>query len=90
MNVFWHGYAWPTILTAIEVLCVAVPLLVAIAYYTYFERKVLAFSQLRKGPNVVGPFGISASRAPACHLRPFSTAVARVLTTGHNHNKIGQ
>jgi NADH-quinone oxidoreductase subunit H len=55
---FWWGYAWPTIITAIEVLCVAVPLLVAIAYYTYFERKVLAYSQLRKGPNVVGPFGL--------------------------------
>ena len=34
------------------------PLLLAIAYYTYAERKVLAFSQLRKGPNVVGPFGL--------------------------------
>ncbi len=55
---FWYGYAWPTVLTVIEVLCVAVPLLVAIAYYTYFERKVLAYSQLRKGPNVVGPFGL--------------------------------
>ena len=43
---------------AIEVLIVVVPLLLAIAYYTYAERKVLAFSQLRKGPNVVGPFGL--------------------------------
>src|SRR5215469_13081329 len=58
MNAFWYGYAWPTIITVIEVLCVTVPLLVAIAYYTYFERKVLAYSQLRKGPNVVGPFGL--------------------------------
>jgi NADH-quinone oxidoreductase subunit H len=33
-------------------------LLIAVAYLTYFERKVLAFSQLRKGPNVVGPFGL--------------------------------
>src|ERR1700733_1227335 len=58
MNLLWHGYAWPTIITAIEVLCIVVPLLVAIAYYTYFERKILAYSQLRKGPNVVGPFGL--------------------------------
>jgi len=58
MASFWHFYAWPTILTVIEVLCVAVPLLLAIAYYTYAERKVLAYSQLRKGPNVVGPFGL--------------------------------
>ena len=55
---FWWGYGWPTVLVAIEVLIVAVPLLLAIAYYTYAERKVLAFSQLRKGPNVVGPFGL--------------------------------
>jgi NADH-quinone oxidoreductase subunit H len=56
-NFFW-GYVWPTIIIIIEVLCVVVPLLVAIAYYTYFERKILALSQLRKGPNVVGPFGL--------------------------------
>ena len=29
-----------------------------IAYLTYFERKVIGFIQLRKGPNVVGPFGL--------------------------------
>ena len=58
MNDFWWGYGWPTALIAIEVLIVVVPLLLAIAYYTYAERKVLAFSQLRKGPNVVGPFGL--------------------------------
>jgi NADH-quinone oxidoreductase subunit H len=58
MAEFFWGYAWPTIVIVAEILCVVVPLLVAIAYYTYFERKVLAFSQLRKGPNVVGPFGL--------------------------------
>jgi len=58
MAEFFWGYAWPTMVIVGEILCVVVPLLVAIAYYTYFERKVLAFSQLRKGPNVVGPFGL--------------------------------
>jgi NADH-quinone oxidoreductase subunit H len=46
------------VITVGEVLAVVVPLLIAVAYLTYFERKVLAFSQLRKGPNVVGPFGL--------------------------------
>jgi NADH-quinone oxidoreductase subunit H len=58
MNDFWWLYGWPTAIVAIEVLIVVVPLLLAIAYYTYAERKVLAYSQLRKGPNVVGPFGL--------------------------------
>ena len=58
MGSFWTGYAWPTVITAVEVIIVVVPLLLAIAMLTYAERKVLAFSQLRKGPNVVGPFGL--------------------------------
>src|ERR1700751_3077410 len=58
MASFWAGYALPTVITGIEVIVVVVPLLLAIAMLTYAERKVLAFSQLRKGPNVVGPFGL--------------------------------
>jgi NADH-quinone oxidoreductase subunit H len=58
MAEFWTGYAWPTVIVAIETIVILVPLLLAVAYLTYAERKVLAFSQLRKGPNVVGPFGL--------------------------------
>jgi NADH-quinone oxidoreductase subunit H len=58
MGNFWSGYVLPMAIIVAEVLAVIVPLLVAIAYFTYAERKVLAFSQLRKGPNVVGPFGL--------------------------------
>ncbi|HTT78050.1 MAG TPA: NADH-quinone oxidoreductase subunit NuoH [Stellaceae bacterium] len=56
----------PTAIIVGGVLAVVVPLLVAIAYFTYAERKVLAYSQLRKGPNVVGPGGL---------LQPFADAV---------------
>ncbi|HEX3881607.1 MAG TPA: NADH-quinone oxidoreductase subunit NuoH [Stellaceae bacterium] len=66
MAEFWNGYLWPLIIIVLEVLAVMVPLLICIAYFTYFERKVLAFSQLRKGPNVVGPFGL---------LQPIADAV---------------
>jgi NADH-quinone oxidoreductase subunit H len=58
MASFWGSYAQPTLITAGEVLAVVVPLLLAVAYLTYAERKVLALVQLRKGPNVVGPFGL--------------------------------
>ena len=55
---FWTEYGQPVAIIVAETVAVLVPLLVAIAYLTYAERKVLAFSQLRKGPNVVGPFGL--------------------------------
>jgi NADH-quinone oxidoreductase subunit H len=58
MASFWTGYAFPTAILVAEILAIIVPLLLAIAYFTYAERKVLAYSQLRKGPNVVGPFGL--------------------------------
>ncbi len=55
---FWHSYGLPTAITVGEILAIVVPLLLAVAYLTYAERKVLAAAQLRKGPNVVGPFGL--------------------------------
>ena len=41
-----------------KIVLIIVPLLLFIAYLTYFERKVIGAMQLRKGPNVVGPFGL--------------------------------
>ncbi|MET4808033.1 NADH-quinone oxidoreductase subunit NuoH [Limibacillus sp. MBR-115] len=58
MGEFWSGYAWPTIYIVLQILAIVVPLLVAVAYLTYAERKVIAAMQLRKGPNVVGPLGL--------------------------------
>jgi NADH-quinone oxidoreductase subunit H len=46
------------VLVVIEALVLLVPLLIGVAYLTYAERKILAGMQLRKGPNVVGPFGL--------------------------------
>jgi NADH-quinone oxidoreductase subunit H len=56
-------YAWPVILILLESLLVLVLLLVGIAYILYADRKIWAAVQLRRGPNVVGPWGLFQSFA---------------------------
>lgn len=58
MAEFWDGYLLPTIIIVLQIVAIVVPLLLAVAYLTYAERKVIGGMQLRKGPNVVGPFGL--------------------------------
>ena len=58
MQFLWDFYFWPGLIIAGQVLLIVVPLILAVAYLTYAERKVIGAMQLRKGPNVVGPFGL--------------------------------
>ncbi len=67
---FWEGYAWPTILIVLKILAIVVPIIIAMAYLTYYERKVIGAMQMRKGPNVVGPFGL---------LQPFADGIKLLL-----------
>jgi NADH-quinone oxidoreductase subunit H len=67
LTTHWLGQA---ILILLECLAVTVPLLVAVAYMTYVDRKVWASIQLRRGPNVVGPFGL---------LQPFADGLKLLL-----------
>jgi len=72
---FWYGYGLPTTITVAEILAIIVPLLLAVAYLTYAERKVLAAAQLRKGPNVVGPFGLFQPLADGLKLLMKETVI---------------
>jgi NADH-quinone oxidoreductase subunit H len=76
----WDGYLWPVLWIVIKILVIVVPLLVAVAYLTYAERKVIGAMHIRKGPNVVGPFGL---------LQPFADGLKlfikeTVIPTGAN------
>ena len=51
-----------------KIMVVIGPLLIAVAYLTLAERRVIGFMQLRKGPNVVGPFGLFQPFADALKL----------------------
>nr|BAJ08099.1 NADH dehydrogenase subunit 1 [Kinyongia fischeri] len=42
----------------IDLLTTLIPILIAVAFFTLLERKTLSYTQLRKGPNIIGPQGI--------------------------------
>ena len=58
-----QGYALPGIIILLQILAVMLPVMISVAFLVYFERKTLAAMTLRRGPNVVGPFGVLQSFA---------------------------
>jgi NADH-quinone oxidoreductase subunit H len=71
---------WRLVVIVLQILAIVLPLLVAVAYLTYAERKVIGAIQLRKGPNVVGPFGLLQPLADGAKLFLKET----ILPTGAN------
>jgi NADH-quinone oxidoreductase subunit H len=47
------------VLLLAKILAIVVPLIVAVAYYTYLERRVIGYMQIRRGPNRIGPMGLA-------------------------------
>jgi NADH-quinone oxidoreductase subunit H len=63
MAELWSTYLWPLIIIVAESVLLMTVLLVVIAYILYADRKIWAAVQLRRGPNVVGPWGLLQSFA---------------------------
>ncbi len=55
---FLDAYVWPTIWILLQIVVIVTIVMVAVPYLVYAERKVIGAIQLRRGPNVVGPFGL--------------------------------
>ena len=60
---FFQAYVIPFMLITAHSLAIMIALLLALAFFMYADRKVWAAVQLRRGPNVVGPFGLLQSFA---------------------------
>ena len=80
MEYFLQHFLLPSGKLVFQVLSIIVPLLMAVAYLTYFERKLIGAIQLRRGPNVVGPFGLLQPIADALKLFLKET----IIPTGAN------
>jgi NADH-quinone oxidoreductase subunit H len=63
MAEFITTYVWPFVIMVLESVLLLVVLLVAVAYVLYADRKIWAAVQIRRGPNVVGPWGLFQSFA---------------------------
>jgi len=63
MAELWSGYIWPLIVIVAESLLLLTALLIITAYTLYADRKIWAAVQIRRGPNVVGPWGLLQSFA---------------------------
>ena len=63
MAELWTDYIWPLLIIVAESVLLLVLLLIVTAYVLYADRKIWAAVQIRRGPNVVGPWGLLQSFA---------------------------
>ncbi len=62
-SAFFDSYIWPALVVTLHSLAIILALLVSLAFFMLADRKIWAAAQLRKGPTVVGPFGLLQSFA---------------------------
>ena len=62
------GPAWPVVWSIVKIVALLIPLMLCVAYLTLWERKAIGWSQIRPGPNRVGPLGLLQPIADAVKL----------------------
>ncbi|ASU39247.1 NADH-quinone oxidoreductase subunit H [Herbaspirillum sp. meg3] len=75
-------YVWTFVWSLLKILAVLIPLLISVAYLTYWERKLIGWMHIRLGPNRVGPAGLLQPIADALKL------IFKEVTTPSRANKV--
>jgi len=75
-------YVWTFVWSLLKILAVLIPLLLSVAYLTYWERKLIGWMHIRLGPNRVGPAGLLQPIADALKL------IFKEVTTPARANKV--
>ncbi len=65
---WWSSVGWPVVWALIKIIAVVLPLMGAVAYLTLWERKAIGYTQVRVGPNRIGPLGLLQPIADALKL----------------------
>jgi len=65
---WWTSMGWPVVWALIKIVVLVAPLMGAVAYLTLWERKAIGFTQIRLGPNRIGPSGLLQPIADAVKL----------------------